>query len=119
MTTPFERSLAAEAWREIPASWKTRILPREMETAIWPTWLWPHPAAWVAVEVCWVVIACFALAGPHGAELCTTSPEIRLQTDDPAGPLNAGRLQRRYALLIQREEEREFFHREINGVNHR
>lgn len=77
--TPFERQLADTPLRDIPPSWRTRLLPppRRPSFAWLPFWrrlLWPHPLAWGALATCWIIIMALNFSGPRGPELYAVSP---------------------------------------------
>ena len=63
----FERKLARQEFREIPAEWRADILRNaapaleEEPCSSWLDWLWPAPRAWAAVAALWLIAGCLSL----------------------------------------------------------
>jgi hypothetical protein len=56
----FERKLARQEFRAIPAEWRAEILPSAAPVVkeprkSWLDWLWPAPRAWGAVAALWLI----------------------------------------------------------------
>lgn len=84
MSDDFETQLSGIPMRQIPPHWKSSILAKaesRKKTSIGELFvfarslLWPHPAAWAALAVCWIATLTLNLSGPRGAELCTVTPK--------------------------------------------
>jgi hypothetical protein len=81
--TPFEDHLAASPRRDVPASWRARILanachrpslPLLLLAAFRTVFSFPHPLAWGAVAAGWVLIVVLNLMGPRGEALYAVMP---------------------------------------------
>lgn len=119
--TPFEQRLKETPRREVPADWRQEILgavARQRTHSPWTSlvlpaalpweklrgWLWPHPYAWGALAVCWLIIAALNVSGPRGEALYAVVPSGTKKID-----LSTERyveyLQWRERLLVQNKEK--------------
>jgi hypothetical protein len=83
----FENTLKQQPIRSVPAGWRRDILNAAEEAARprWQEWLWPAPAAWVAVAACWLIV--------FGLQLAARP------SDGPSAGLNAVAVSERLAAL--------------------
>lgn len=67
MNSDFEDYLRRQPLREIPPSWRARVLAHAKPSpGRWREWLFPAPRAWAALGAAWIVIFCLYLATPKG-----------------------------------------------------
>ena len=76
----FEKQLASQPLKSVPTEWRAQILKKATAqqtrdvpaTGSRPLWwlrelLWPHPQAWGALAVVWIVIAVFKFTTPSSS----------------------------------------------------
>ena len=101
----FERRLALQTWRPIPAPWRREILgDRNPAPTGWIAireFLWPAPWAWGAVAAAWLLVAGFFTAAEWTAK--TGATLAGRETQPRGNPLHDW--QHRQALLSALLEE--------------